>query len=250
MQRAEIAGTLVEATPRRGAVAEARDILVRLVLAAAILWGVLCGIGYLLTHKLAGTAFEDWDASASRWLAGHRTSTWNAVTHWLTYGGETMVVIAVGLVFFIGLRLTLGRWRESMFLAAALAGEVTIFLATALMIQRDRPPVSHLDAAPPTSSFPSGHTAAAVVVYGALAIATVRVSKRAWLRRLAVSVAVVMPICVAFARLYRGMHFLTDVMGGALLAVLWLAVTWAVVLRGRCDQRLPRGVRRRIEATP
>jgi membrane-associated phospholipid phosphatase len=248
MQSAETAGTLVEATPRRRAGAGLPDIVVRLVIAAAILWGVLSGIGYLLTHQLTGTAFEEWDAAGNRWLAGHRTSTWNAVTHWLTYGGETMTVVAVGLVFFIGLRLALGRWRESTFLAAALAGEVTIFLATALMIHRNRPPVSHLDAAPPTSSFPSGHTAAAVVVYGALAVVAVRVCKRAWLRRLAVSVAVVLPVCVAFARLYRGMHFLTDVLGGALLAVVWLAVAWAVVLRGRCDDRPPSGVRRRIEA--
>src|SRR6266508_2918903 len=121
--------------------------------------------------------------------------------------------------------------------AAALAGEVTIFVATTLMIDRNRPPVPQLDDSPPTSSFPSGHTAAAIALYGALAIIALRVSGRAWLRTLAVIFAVALPICVAFARLYRGMHFPTDVLGGALLGIAWLVVAWVVMLRGRRAER-------------
>jgi membrane-associated phospholipid phosphatase len=225
-------GTIVAARPgRHRGLVEARGTVVRLVLAAAVLWGALCGVGYLLTHQLQGTAFERWDASANRWLAAHRTPTWNTVTHWLTYGAETLTVVAIGVVFFVALRIALGRWRESMFLAAALAGEVTIFVLTALMIDRHRPPVPHLDSAPPTSSFPSGHVAAAITLYGGLAVIAVHTGARLWLRTFAVFVALVAPVCVAFARLYRGMHFLTDVMGGALLAVVWLAITWALILR-------------------
>jgi membrane-associated phospholipid phosphatase len=229
--------TYVAATSRRSTAAQASGVVVRLVAAALVLWGVLCGVGYLLTNPLHDTAFERRDAWANRWLAGHRDSTWNSVTHWLTYVAETMTVIAIGLVFFVGLRLALGRWRESMFLAAALAGEVTIFLATTLMIDRNRPPVRQLDDSPPTSSYPSGHTAAAIALYGAVAIIALRVSGRAWLRTLAVIVAVALPICVAFARLYRGMHFPTDVLGGALLGIAWLVVTWVVILRGRRAER-------------
>jgi membrane-associated phospholipid phosphatase len=216
---------------RRGSVAEARGVAVRLVLAAAVLWGVLCGAGYLLTHPLKGTSFEDWDAALNRRFARNRTDAWNTVTHWLTYCAETLTVIAIGVVFFVGLRVALGRWRESLFLATALVGEVTIFVLTTLMIDRSRPHVPHLDSAPPTSSFPSGHTAAAVALYAGLAIIAFRVSRRPWLRTLALFVAVAMPVCVGTARLYRGMHFLTDVAAGALLSLVWLTVTWALILR-------------------
>jgi undecaprenyl-diphosphatase len=211
-------------------------VLARLLSVAVLLWAALCGIGYLLTHALRATSFERLDGATDRWLARHRSAPWNAVTHWLTYAAETITVLAAGLIVLVTLRLYLHRWRESLFLLAALAGEVTIFLCTTVIIDRDRPTVTHLDDAPPTSSFPSGHTAAAICLYGAVAIIAVRTSRRAWLRTVAVLAAVLVPSCVAFARLYRGMHYPSDVIGGAVLSLGWLAAIWLILLRpGRAE---------------
>lgn len=222
----------------------AASVLARLLAVAVLLWAALCGIGYLLTHAPGATSFEHSDGAIDRWLASHRSAPWNDITHWLTYGAETITVIVVGLVLFVALRLYLHRWRESLFLLATLAGEVTIFVCTTLIIDRERPPVAHLDSAPPTSSFPSGHTAAAVCLYGAIAIITVSTSRRTWLRAAAVLVAVLAPCCVGFARLYRGMHYPSDVAGGALLAVCWLVTAWLIVLRpGRADREAARAHR-------
>ena len=44
------------------------------------------------------------------------------------------------------------------------------------------------------------------------------------------TLAVLVPVCVAFARMYRGMHYPTDTMAGALLSIAWLTVTTRVVL--------------------
>jgi membrane-associated phospholipid phosphatase len=208
-------------------------VVVWLFCGAVLLWGALALLGYLLTHTWADTSFARWDGSVNRWFAARRTGNWNAVTHVVTFGAETMTVIGVGIVFFIGLRIGLGRWRESVFLAVVLIGEVTIFVCTTFVIDRHRPAVAHLDSAPPTSSFPSGHTAASVSLYGALAIIACLASRRRWLRTVAVLLAIVMPIAVAFARMYRGMHYPTDVMAGALLALAWLAITSSVLLRTR-----------------
>jgi membrane-associated phospholipid phosphatase len=218
---------------RSGVAAELRYALTRLIPAAILLWAVMCGLGYLLTKPLHDTRFERWDGSIDRYFAGHRTGGWNTITHVLTYAAETFTVIGIGLIFFVGMRLRLGRWRESMFLLTAIVGEVTIFICTTLVIHRHRPAVHRLDVVPPTSSFPSGHAAAAVTLYSALAIIAWRTSDHRWLRVLAACVAVAAPICVAFSRLYRGMHYPTDVAAGVLLALVWLMTSASVVLRPR-----------------
>jgi membrane-associated phospholipid phosphatase len=229
---ARSAGARTPAPAGRRGSAEVRRTAPPLLGALIVLWALMSGIGYLLTHHLRGTAFERWDASVSRRLARNRTDAWNTITHWLTYLGETITVIAICAVFFVALRFALGRWRESMFLAIALSGQALIFFFTQLTIERQRPPVPHLDSSPPTASFPSGHMSAAVTMYVSLAIVAFRLTQRSWLRACALAVALAAPLCVAFARLYRGMHYLTDLSASVLFAALWLIVTWAVILRG------------------
>ena len=207
--------------------------LKRLIPAAIVIWAVMVALGYLLTRPGHHTVFERRDIWINRDLSDHRTDLMNTVTHAITYAAETYTVIIVGLVFFVGMRLRLGRWRESMFLLAAIVGEVLIFISITLVIHRPRPPVPRLDVVPPTSSYPSGHTAASIVLYAGLAIIALRTSTRTWLRLVAVWAAVLIPLGVAFSRLYRGMHYPTDVLAGALLAFLWLTVTVSVVLKGR-----------------
>jgi membrane-associated phospholipid phosphatase len=225
--------TRVNRSRTDGQGASVRYAAARLVPAAVLVWAVLAGVGYVLTHALTDTAFYDWDGSVNRWFAAHRSGTWNTATHLVTFCAETLTVIGIGFVFFVGMRIVLGRWRESLFLAAVLAGEVTIFVATTFVIDRDRPAVAHLDGAPPTSSFPSGHTAASVALYAGLAVIAWYSSNRGWLRTLALVGGIAIPMLVALARLYRGMHFPSDVLAGALLGAVWLAICARVLLVDR-----------------
>jgi len=195
-----------------------------LVAWAVTIWLALFGCGKLLTGPLSGQAWERRDGWVDRWLAGHRQNWLNTATHIGTTLAETITVTAIAIVAFIVLRLVTYRWRPSMFVAAALIGEVTIFVSTTLVVDRARPDVHRLDNAPPTSSFPSGHMAASVTLYGSLAILAVLLLRRQWLRTVAVAIAVAVPLIVGFSRLYRGMHFPSDVLAGALLALIWLTV--------------------------
>ena len=209
------------------------SLVVRLVLAAVLIWLALVAVGWLLSHRLQHGFVQRWDGSVDRWLARHRAAGWNTATKLATFGAETITVIAIGLVACALLRWRLGRWIEAAFLAASLIGEVAIFLSTTMLVDRHRPAVPRLDSAPPTSSFPSGHTAASVALYGSLAIIAWHVARARWLRTLATVLALVMPLAVAGSRLYRGMHYPTDVLAGALLASCWLAVTSRLLLPSR-----------------
>ncbi|MEO7261066.1 MAG: phosphatase PAP2 family protein [Jatrophihabitantaceae bacterium] len=207
-----------------------------LLAAAVLIWLTLVLVGHLLGHQWSRSALVRWDGSVDRELAADRRQPWTDVTHLATFLAETLTVIAILAVAFVLLRLRLKRWREALFLAVSVIGEVTIFVSTTLLVDRARPPVRHLDSAPPTSSFPSGHTAASVALYGGLAVLAWRLGAAVWLRTLATVLAVLVPVVVAMSRLYRGMHYPSDVVAGALLACCWLAVTSAVLL-GR--QALP-----------
>jgi membrane-associated phospholipid phosphatase len=73
------------------------------------------------------------------------------------------------------------------------------------------------------ASYPSGHTAASIAVYCGLALLlTSRIKNRAaqvaiWI------IAVLIPVYVAFSRMYRGMHHPIDIAGGALIGIAALS---------------------------
>jgi undecaprenyl-diphosphatase len=218
--------------------------------AYAILTAACVGLGLLITHSAATAGVRHWDVSVNRWFVQQRTDTVNRLTGVGSHLAETPTVVGIGLVV-----VALVWWRRHDLyaigiLVVGLTLEVTVFVTTTLFVDRARPPVHHLDAAPPTSSFPSGHTAAAVVLYVGLII----VVHRAWHRNAAtIAVAVVLalvPVAVATSRLSRGMHHPTDVIVGAALGTAALvfaciAVRAAIIRSGRPD---PVGRAREVHA--
>ncbi len=200
---------------------------------AAVVLAVMVSLGLLITKPLSHTGFSQWEGGVNRYFAAHRTGLGNSLTKVGSLIGNTPAITAVAVIAFIALRLVLHRWRESIALLVTVVGEVTLFVLTTLLIDRPRPKVPHLDGAPPTSSFPSGHTAATASLYGLLAIIVlIHVGRSVW-RALAIVMAILLVLAVGVSRLYRGMHYPTDVMGGILLASMWLAVTTTVILGGR-----------------
>jgi undecaprenyl-diphosphatase len=107
-------------------------------------------------------------------------------------------------------------------------GEVGLFLAVAATVGRPRPIVTHLDSHLPTSSFPSGHVAATVCLYGAIAVVVIPRIHSRW-RWPAATLTVLIPALVALSRMYRGEHHPLDVTGGAAMALLWLGAVTLIV---------------------
>ena len=92
-------------------------------------------------------------------------------------------------------------------------------------------PVEKLDDSPPTSSFPSGHTGAATGLYFTLALMALRIPHPV-LRRVVVGVCLAIPFLVGTARLYRGMHHVSDVIVAMVNGVVAVGLAWCWLRRG------------------
>ncbi len=201
----------------------------RLLVVAVLLLGAVIGAGLLLRSFGSGSALERLDTGVLTWLVEHRTPALDAVSEPLDELGNTWVVVGGGAVAALLAYLATRRLRPGVVIATALVGEALIFLTASAVVGRPRPPVPHLDTElPPTSSFPSGHTAAAVCLYGAVA-ALVLLATRSWWRWPVLGVAVAAVVVVAAARLYRGAHYPTDVLASVAFAVPWLLATLRLV---------------------
>jgi membrane-associated phospholipid phosphatase len=225
-----VRATRLDGTGHAAAAPLTKGSAARLVAAGILLWLGLSAVGIGLWRGLGNSWIVDGDKAVSRWFAARRTPTLNTLTHYGTLMAETVTAIVLTAILVIVLRMWLGRWRESIAVLVSILGELFVFLLVTNTVGRPRPPVPRLDVAPPTSSFPSGHTAAAVALYGCLALIVLRqLANRLVARTIAVLCCCV-PVIVAVSRVYRGMHYLTDVTFGAIGGGIWLLVTVLVVL--------------------
>jgi undecaprenyl-diphosphatase len=150
-----------------------------------------------------------------------------------TYLGNTGVFWSAVLLFAIGF-LAWGRWRSAVLLTAIAFVSWQVNESVKGLVRRPRPeegvrppiPVPH------SFSFPSGHAQNAMAVYGTAALLAARGMRRQW-AVLLIAAGMAMALLVGTSRLYLGVHYLTDVVGGwiaglafALLA-RWLDELWA-----------------------
>jgi undecaprenyl-diphosphatase len=121
------------------------------------------------------------------------------------------------------------HWYDLLALVLTVPGGVglNVFLKSAF--RRGRPTFTDPLLVLATYSFPSGHAVAATCLYGVLATFAVR-RIRPWHCRVAVGgVAGLVIILVGFSRLYLGVHYLSDVLGGIAAGVAWLAMCLTAV---------------------
>jgi membrane-associated phospholipid phosphatase len=191
---------------------------VLVAVAGAVLTGiVVIGIGLSLTEGLLSGPLGRWDEGVNDWFLAHRTPTLDPVTHVGSLVAMTGSVIAVAAVVVLILAV-MRRWRDAAFIVIALSVEVSVFLLATVLVQRDRPTVPQLEPSPPTSSYPSGHTGAALTLYVGLALLVTPHLRRTWMRVCVWIVAVAIPMYVAVSRIYEGMHHATDVAASVLVA--------------------------------
>ena len=202
--------------------------LVLLLLALDYL--LLLGIGLLLTKTFKGESWLTAEDDLNTDLAHNRDKTLNDASYIGSGLGNTAAIVGALIVVAIGLVVAMKKWRPSWFLVTAVAGQALVFLCVQFAVKRPRPDVKRLDSGIPTSSYPSGHTGAATALFVGSALLVAWYVRRRWLKTLAVTVFLAVPLVVAISRLYRGAHHLTDVLAAYVNGAVTLSIAAGLLL--------------------
>ena len=185
-----------------------------LLFAASVLLGLFV-VEVLVSGS--GLGLDGTDESVNRTLADHRSGTLTTIAEVGSHVGATVLVILVGLLA-IACAVT-RRWRLAAFAVFALLVESATYYVTSFAVPRQRPSVPRLEDLEPDTSYPSGHTAAAVAVYAGLVLLLTSRFTSTMPKALAWTGAILLVTFVALTRLYQGMHHPLDVAGGVLVGI-------------------------------
>jgi len=126
--------------------------------------------------------------------------------------------LALGILLLMqGRRLLLGGW------IAALAGGGLLDAVLKRVFHRPRPTWDAPFLTAHGWSFPSGHAMGSLVAYGMLAYLLVLVLRRRRSRIAVMAGAAVLVLLIGLSRLYLGVHYFSDVVGGYAAGAVWLS---------------------------
>jgi undecaprenyl-diphosphatase len=205
----------------------------------AVIWLagiVVCVMAFVwVAEQARQAAIPSIDQLATERLRGLASADLDALMSAVTALGSTPVL---GLVAALAIALLAAHRRPAwaLFVGVAFVGTLVLNDQLKLLYERPRPAFDWAEVRP-EYSFPSGHAMNATVVYLAIAIVVWR--HRGWRAGLvAGAVALPLVVAVSISRVYLGVHWLTDVVGGLLAGLLWLAFA-ATVIAAASDRWQP-----------
>jgi undecaprenyl-diphosphatase len=139
------------------------------------------------------------------------------------------ITVLIGL--WLGRRSRRSGW---LFVGIVLGGELCCELLK-LVVHRPRPDPFFGLTAPSSYSFPSGHAFRSLTFYATLAYFRMRHLQRRGTRPALWAAVILLAIGAGFSRVYLGVHYPSDVLGGYALAVVWLAL-WRVSVTFTCKK--------------
>lgn len=162
------------------------------------------------------------------WLIHHRTGFLTAVLTGITQVGSTVTMAVAAALVVVVLAVRGKRRGDALLVAVVAIGAGALVAISKPLVNRVRPPLEFRLVTETNQSFPSGHALASAAIIGVLAVMFLPQVTDRRLRIISAVVAVLFVGLIGFSRMYLGVHWPTDVLGGWLIAAGWLVLCLTV----------------------
>lgn len=192
------------------------------------LLGAAGGFTGLAADVAGGGPASSLDQAVAGWFHLHRSTGFTAAMHVATGLGSTswMLVASLALALALAWRR---RWLGLLAFSLAVPGGMGVNVILKHLFHRPRSGPEPWSQSFPGYGFPSGHTMAATLLYGALAVWAIAACATRREQAGAVFGAGALVGLVGLSRLELGAHYLTDVLAAAAAGFVWLVLCYTAV---------------------
>jgi len=184
---------------------------------------LLCAIGFgVIAIGVSDRSIARFDDSIASFVQGLESPALTNLMKFFTFIGGGYPVVIVTAVVFVLLYYTLRHRNELVLFVWVVMGSALLNEALKLVFHRARP-ILHRIVEANGFSFPSGHSMAAFSLYGILAYLLWRHISTSFGRFALIVFSTAMILLIGISRIYLGVHYPSDVLGGFLASGSWLA---------------------------
>lgn len=173
----------------------------------------------ILAILVANGITTSFDESALLWINQHANNTFDSVFVALTQLGGIYFVagVSISMVVYCVLKK---KYYKALFVMVSIGGVALVNVLLKTLFDRARPDLWQHLVTETSFSFPSGHSSASA----ALAFTVIVLLWNTKWRTVSLSIGVLYIVTIGFSRMYLGVHFPTDILGGWLLAAGWVTL--------------------------
>ncbi|MGW6379673.1 phosphatase PAP2 family protein [Peribacillus butanolivorans] len=206
-------------------------------LSIAFVLSVIFLIGFsIMAFTISAYEFLNFDRTVISFVQGLESPFLTTIMKGFTFIGSSISIIILFLLVLFYLYKVLKHRLELVLFSAVMVGSPLLNLILKLFFQRARPDLHRLIEIG-GYSFPSGHAMNAFTLYGILTFLLWRHISTMWGRTLLILFSVMMILTIGISRIYLGVHYPSDIIGGYLASGCWLAISIWVFQKHKESQK-------------
>jgi undecaprenyl-diphosphatase len=210
----------------------------KFVFTESFLLSLICAIGFAFIAILIGQQnIAGFDNHLISFIQRQENVTLTNIMKFFTLIGAGVPIVIITIMIIVVLYTVLRYRWELIFFIGVVAGSALLNVVLKLVFHRARPTLHRIVEAN-GYSFPSGHSMAAFTLYGVLCYLLWKHARFALTRTLLIVSGSIIIAAIGVSRIYLGVHYPSDVIGGYLASGTWLTVSIGIYQRMRDKRRV------------